>query len=189
MTVLLPSFAFAEKVTSGILSNTRQSAVARLEKLDVRRVAHLESLIDDVTKSEIQLEEKNDTNTKPFNHGLEVSADDHYVYAQTAPSASSATRFFPAALQLPEDQLVRLHIHEALHRTLPESIRSNESAVEEITLAICDPKANFESVQGKTIAAIAKYQPLPPVVTGNGPAADSAVNTLKNPSVPEKTVR
>jgi len=57
------------------------------------------------------------------------------VYARTFPEPHAATRFFPAAAKLDSEQLQALHIHEALHRALPDSVREDEAVVSEITLA------------------------------------------------------
>lgn len=150
-----------EKVTSGILETTRQQALAHLERVNVKGVPHLGALTDEVAKADMYLVQQNAPHTKDFDKGLEVSPDGRFVYARTIARPYSATRFFPAALLLSEQQLVRLHIHEALHRALPESVRENESAVSEITLGITEPNASFDSIRSKTVAAVDRYTPAP----------------------------
>lgn len=149
-----------EKIDSGILETTRQQALALVEKLNLNGVPHLGNLNNEIAKADMYLVQQNAPHSKDFDKGLEVSQDGRFVYARTIARPYSATRFFPAALLLSEQQLVRLHIHEALHRALPESIRENESAVSEITLAITEPNASFDSIRTKTVATVDRYQPV-----------------------------
>lgn len=147
-----------QKITSGILQTTREKAVQHLKDLGSRSIPYLGSLIDEAERSDLYLVEENIKNPKGFDRGQEVSPDGKFVYARTFARPYAATRFFPAALMLSEQQLVNLHIHEALHRALPESVRENESVVSEITLSLVDPKASFDSVKAVTVAAVEKEQ-------------------------------
>lgn len=147
-----------EKVTSGILETTRGKAAQHLKDMSARQIPYLGNLIDEVERTEIYLVHQNIAVPKDFDRGQEVSPDGKYVYARTFARPYAATRFFPAALMLSEQQLVNLHIHEALHRALPESVREDESVVSEITLALTDPKASFDSAKAITVAAVERAE-------------------------------
>lgn len=147
-----------EKVTSGILEMTREKAATHLKQLGAKNIPHLGNLVDEVEKTEIYLVHQNIQVPKEFDRGQEVSPDGRYVYARTFAQPYAATRFFPASLMLTEQQLINLHIHEALHRALPESVRENESVVSEITLALTDPKASFDSAKSITVASVEKAE-------------------------------
>lgn len=147
-----------EKITAGLLIVTRDKAAAHLEKLGARNIPHLGNLLDEVTKAEIYLVQENIKVPKDFDKGQEVSPDGRFVYARTFARPYAPTRFFPAALMLSEQQLINLHIHEALHRALPENVREDESVVSEITLALTDPSAGFDSAKATTVAAVEKKQ-------------------------------
>ncbi len=122
--------------TSGILIETRAKAIERLKRLNTPAIDHLGTLIPELEKSEILLVERNLKPKLKNDMGPERSADGSEVYARTFAEPHAATRFFPAALSLNEEQLIALHIHEALHRALPSSVRENEAVVTRITLAL-----------------------------------------------------
>jgi hypothetical protein len=123
-------------VTTGILLETRAKAIERLRRLNTPAIDHLGTLIPELEKSDILLVERNLKPRLKNDMGLERSADGSEVYARTFAEPHAATRFFPAALSLNEEQLIALHIHEALHRSLPASVRENEAVVTRITLAL-----------------------------------------------------
>ena len=54
---------------------------------------------------------------------------------------------FPAATNLDDKQLITLHIHEALHRSLPDDIREDEKIVGEIAQAITSPEASKDQIK------------------------------------------
>ncbi len=161
----------AMTVKSGILVETRDEAVQLLKKLNVNGVEGLGRLIPETEKSEILLVGRNvdlaktDASPEERSDAMEeakaigaVNDKSQPVYARTFPEAHAATRFFPAALLLDRKQLVALHIHEALHRSLPENIRENEKAVSRITLALTSGDSSFDRVKetvGREIAAAA----------------------------------
>ncbi|MNJ96722.1 hypothetical protein D3C87_144530 [compost metagenome] len=134
-------------VKSGILLSTRDKAVLKVKDLNLKSVTGLGYLEGELKNAEIYLSSNNVQNPKEFDRGLEVSKDGKDVYARTMARPHSPVRFFPSALMLSEEQLIRLHIHEALHRALPENIRENESIVSEVTLAIMAPNASRDSVE------------------------------------------
>lgn len=138
-----------QKVNSGILISTRDQAIDLLNKLNVRGITHLGNLIDEVQKADIYLVQDPIKNPKKFDQGMEVSEDGQNVYARTFASPYSPVRFFPPALLLSQEQLVRLHIHEGLHRSLPKSVNENESIVSEITLLLTAPNANRDQISNR----------------------------------------
>ena len=172
----------AKRVTSGILIETRKKAVERARKVGVASVDHLGSLIPEIEKSDIYLVGRDMEPKLEEDRGLEGSPDGKAVYARTFAEPHAATRFFPAALMLDEEQLISLHIHEALHRSLPASIRENEEKVTRITLAIAGPDASLDRVR-KTVArelestsSIASAGPGATVLTSAGGGVTVIVN-------------
>lgn len=147
-----------EKVTSGILQTTRIKAIKKLEALNVRSVSKLGNLVDEVKKTDIYLVKDNKVQAHKFDRGFESSKDGKKVYARTFAKPHAATRFFPDSMLLSENQLVALHIHEALHRTLPESVRENEAIVTEITLAISGPDASRDLISQKMASLVSPAQ-------------------------------
>ncbi len=159
----------AMPVKSGILVETRDEAIQMLKKLNVNGVEGLGRLIPETERSEILLVGRNvdlaktDASPEERSDAMEeakaigaVNDKSQPVYARTFPEPHAATRFFPAALLLDRKQLVALHIHEALHRSLPENIRENEKAVSRITLALTSGDSSFDRVKetvGREIAA------------------------------------
>lgn len=139
-----------QKITSGILIETRAKALERARGLQVGSVENLGTLLPELEKSEIYLVPRELAPKTTEDKGMESSADGKSVYARTFAEPHAATRFFPAALTLNEEQLVALHIHEALHRSLPPSVRENEEVVTRITLAISSPDATFDRIQRVT---------------------------------------
>lgn len=188
-----------DRVTSGILIETRNKALARLKSLGTGSVEHLGTLIPELEKSEILLVNRNITPKLKEDSGLEGSPDGKFVYARTFAEPHAATRFFPAALMLNEEQLISLHVHEALHRSLPAHVRENEEIVTRITLAITAADASVDrvkqtvasavGVRGGIVTASANSGAL---TTGNGPVTiivngpvDGPVRLQSRSEVPE----
>lgn len=156
-------------IKSGILIETRVEAVALLKQLNVSGVSGLGQLLPETEKTEILLVDRNvnlsQTQATPEERSdaLEearaigaLNEKNQPVYARTFPEPHAATRFFPAAMMLNRKQLVALHIHEALHRSLPTTIRENEQAVSRITLAITSSGATFDRVKDVVEREIAR---------------------------------
>lgn len=150
----------AVEIHSGILVETRLEAVKKLKALQVSGVEGLGLLIPEVEKTEMYLVGQNidllktDATAEQKSDALEVARaigaignQNQLVYARTFAEPHAATRFFPAALLLDRNQLVALHIHEALHRALPAGIRENEKSVSRITLAIAAQDSTFDRVK------------------------------------------
>lgn len=135
------------KVVSGILIETRDKALAHLRRLNVQAVENLGTLLPELERSEIYLVERDLPPKLHEDHGMESSSDGTKVYARTFAEPHAATRFFASALLLNEEQLMALHIHEALHRSLPPSVRENEEVVTKITLSLTAPDSNIDRVR------------------------------------------
>ena len=136
-------------VKSGILVETRNKAVERLRRLGTANVDHLGSLLPELEKSDIYLvsREVSAKTRGDLGGGLETSHDGREVYARTFAEPHAATRFFPSALTLNEEQLIALHIHEALHRALPTRVRENEQIVTRLTLALVATDTSLDRVR------------------------------------------
>lgn len=145
-------------VKSGILIETRKKAVELLKQFDVNKVEHLSALIPEVEKTEIFLVNRDYVKEESAGKSQEISTEG-MVYARTMPKLHSPTRFFPQALMLSEQELVSLHIHEGLHRSLPEAVRENEEVVGEITLAITSPGSTLDGLK-QTVAKYIKPEAL-----------------------------
>jgi hypothetical protein len=150
----------AVEIRSGVLVETRLEAVKKLKALQVSGVEGLGLLIPEVEKTEMFLVGQNidlsktDATAEQKSDALEVARaigavgnQNQLVYARTFAEPHAATRFFPAALLLDRNQLIALHIHEALHRALPAGIRENEKSVSRITLAIAGKDSTFDRVK------------------------------------------
>ena len=134
----------AEPITSGPIWETRIEAVERLKSLNVRAIPGMSYVIPELETTKLLMAKQDAGSNGP--QGLETTPDGKKVYARTFAEPHAATRFFPIALTLDKNQLVALHIHEALHRALPERIRENESTVAQLTLAMTSPDATFDRV-------------------------------------------
>jgi hypothetical protein len=176
-------------VKSGILIETRTEAVALLKQLNVSGIQGLGQVIPETEKTELLLVDRNvnlsqtQANPEERSDALEeakaigaLNEKNQLVYARTFPEAHAATRFFPAALLLDRKQLVALHIHEALHRSLPASLRENEQVVSRITLAITSNGATYDRVKdsvGRELERAVKTAPTESLVAASEPASVS----------------
>lgn len=131
-------------VKAGILIETRAKATERMKRLGTPSIDQLGTLIPELEKSDIQLVDRAVKPKAKIDHGPETSPDGSEVYARTFAEPYAATRFFPAALGLNEEQLIALHVHEALHRALPPAVRENEEVVSKITLALTASDATID---------------------------------------------
>lgn len=143
-------------LTSGPIVEARTRAVERLRSMNVKSIRGLGQLIPEVEKSDLYITKKDISDKELQRLGaFEVDRLGN-IYARTFARPHAATRFFPIAKTLREDQLVALHIHEALHRTLPPQIREDERIVSDITLAIVSPDASLDQIEAKMLAYIPK---------------------------------
>lgn len=136
-----------DKIQSGILISTRDKAIELLKKQNVQNIAGLSKLIAELEKADIYLSQNNVSPVLDTDNQGEISKDGRFVYARTFAEPHAPVRFFPAAMMLSEEQLINLHIHEALHRALPQAINQSEAAVSEITLALTSTDANIDRTQ------------------------------------------
>jgi len=134
------------EVTSGPLIETRAEALKLLKSLNVNGVHGLGSLTPEVETSKLYLTKKDSLELGKVDQGSFHVDMKGRVYARTFAEPHAATRFFPVSNSLDHEQLIALHIHEALHRSLPADIRENESIVSEITLAITSPDSSFDRI-------------------------------------------
>lgn len=146
-----------QRVKSGILIESRDKAMAKLKSLNVNGIEHLGNLINEIEKSEIYLVSENKKAQHKFDRGMESSPDNNFVYARTFARPYAATRFFPAALMLSENQLIALHVHEGLHRALPPQVRENEEVVSKVTLSLTTPGATHDQVRQVVASNVTPY--------------------------------
>ncbi|MES2854206.1 MAG: hypothetical protein V4692_00005, partial [Bdellovibrionota bacterium] len=159
-------------ITTGPIWKAQQDAAALLNKLYVAGVPGLGLLIAEVQRSELLMVANDSRPIGEYAGSFETSTDHKQVYARTFAEPYAATRFFPAAKKLSQDQLISLHIHEALHRSLPPDIRENEDVVMHLTLAIASPGATFDRIQ--RIAGLYIKTPNADVVVERAPSSNSA---------------
>lgn len=136
----------ATAITKGPLFDARGEALQLLRTVNTPGVAGLGTLLPELGSSPLFLTRKDSQALETTDQGAFHADMKGRVYARTFAEPHAATRFFPVSKTLDRDQLIALHVHEALHRSLPPSIRENESIVSGLTLAITAPGANFDSV-------------------------------------------
>lgn len=175
----------ARKIENGILVQTKKKALDAIRRLDTPAIEHLGDLLPELEKSEMYLVTRDSGAKLDEDNGLESSPDGTAVYARTFAEPHAATRFFPAALTLNEDQLIALHVHEALHRSLPASVRENEKVVTKITLALTAPDATVDRVR-RVVAAEIK-EDTRTISTGSAAGTDATLATRapKGPQAPD----
>lgn len=135
------------QLTSGPIVEARQRAIEKVKQLNVMGVPGLGLLIPELEHSTLFMAAQDAHPTGEQQGSLEIAADKGFVYARTFAEPYAATRFFPAAEALTGEQLVALHIHEALHRALPSDVRTDENKVMHLTLAMTSPGASYDRVQ------------------------------------------
>lgn len=143
-----------ELITSGPIVKAQKDAVKLLKELNVRSIYALGQLIYEVERSQLYMTKKDVTDMELKELGGFETDMRGYIYARTFAKPHAATRFFPVSLTLNNDQLIALHIHEGLHRALPEHVREDEKAVTAITLAITNPEASFDTISEVTKAQV-----------------------------------
>lgn len=144
-----------EKLESGPIVKARDLAIEKVRALNLRSIRGLGNLQTELEKSDLYITKKDINDRELLKLGAFESDRVGYIYARTFARPYAATRFFPVAKSLGQDQLVALHIHEALHRSLPQSIREDEKVVSAITLEIVNPDANRDDIE----KSIASYMP------------------------------
>ncbi len=134
-----------ERVESGPLQDARRVAIEKLKKLNVDGIEGLGFLIPEVERT-VFYRAKRDVQAKLEDESGHSDLRG-LVFARTFAEPHAATRFFPVAEKLDQDQLVALQIHEGLHRALPAAIREDEKKVAALTLSITAPEATFDRVK------------------------------------------
>lgn len=156
-----------ERIESGPVAEARQVAVAKVKSLNIAGVRGLSRLIPELERTELFMAKQDVQATSEAERSSRFESDMMgRVYARTFPEPHAATRFFPISKSLDQDQLVALHIHEALHRALPEPVRENEDVVGQLTLALTAPDTSFDRVS--TVAAQLIPEPSHSVVAEEG---------------------
>jgi hypothetical protein len=173
-----------EKIESGPIFDARAKAVKLLKKLNTEGVAGLGTLIPEVETAPLYLSDRDVQARVAEDQGSFHSDMRGLVFARTFAEPHSASRFFPIAEELNENQLVALHIHEGLHRALPADIREDESAVAAITLAITSPGANFDRIRQTASKYVQEKAPEP-----NPDANSSDTANRSAAAVPESSLR
>jgi len=133
-------------IESGIILETKKEAIDLIKKLNISGVANLGNLLPELENSKLYITEDNVSSKQLEEMGAFHSGIEGFVYARTFAKPYSPTRFFPVSLKLSKEQLIALHIHEALHRSLPEKYREDEKTVSKITLAISSPQTTFDKI-------------------------------------------
>lgn len=134
------------KLESGPLIESQLRAVNQLRKLNISNIKGLGNLINEIEKNNIYMTNKDVSAKKMEEMGAFHAGLEGKVYARTFSRPHAPTRFFPASLKLSQNQLMALHIHEGLHRALPEEIRDDEKKVSNITLAIISPESTYDQI-------------------------------------------
>lgn len=132
-------------LSTGPIVEARAKAIALLERLGTEGVSQLGSLKPELQNAAMFLATEDVKASAQGDHP-DHQANDGKVYARTLAEPYAPVRFFPIAQSLSEEQLIKLHIHEALHRALPAPQRSDEHVVAEITLAITSPSATRDQI-------------------------------------------
>lgn len=166
-------------ISSEKILGARAQAIALLRKLGVEGVSGLGLLIPETERSALYMSKIDSAAKLSSDQGSSHTDIKGRVFARTLPEPHAPTRFFPIAEKLDEDQLVALHVHEALHRALPASVRENESIVSELALAIVSPESSHDRVR----ETAAKLLP-PPEDRALASSAPIAGSTLASASVP-----
>ncbi len=136
-----------KRVHEGILVDTQKEAAALVRRLNLSSISGMGNLLPEVERAKLFIADKNAEAKYAFDKGMESSKDGKYVYARTFAEPYAPTRFFPKSLELSKEQLISLHIHEALHRSLPRKIRENEEIVSHLTLSITSPDATNDRIR------------------------------------------
>ncbi len=175
----------ATPLKSEKILTSRSHAIELLRKLNIAGVAGLGSLIPEVERSPLYMSKVDSPARLGSDQGGFHTDMKGRVFARTLAEPLSPTRFFPVSEKLDDDQLVALHVHEALHRSLPASIREDEAIVSEIALSIVSPESSHDQVRktaaklipvADTIAMSSSSVVAPAETSSPAPEASFAVN-------------
>jgi hypothetical protein len=135
---------YYSQITEGPILISKLKALEHLKQLNIANIPGLSQLTPELRHSKIYLTKSN-LDQKQLEK-LGAYEDSLHIYARTFPKAHASTRFFPKSLELNEKELIALHIHEALHRSLPLHMRENEQVVSKLVTEITSPEANFDQI-------------------------------------------
>lgn len=144
-------------LTEGPIVESRRKAVELLKSYNIQKIEGLGALIPEVENTKLYMTKKGLSPKRLAELGAFTNDATGLVYARTMPEAYAATRFFPASKNLNESQLIALHIHEGLHRSLPYNIREDEQICSTITQAILAPETSRDKIS-KTVAKYVKKE-------------------------------
>lgn len=170
-----------ELIETGIIVESRKKALELLKSFNVNKIQGLGALIPEVENTKLYLAKKGLGAEKLAQLGAFTEDASGLVYARTMPEPYAATRFFPASKNLNEAQLVALHIHEGLHRSLPPTIREDEQIASAITQSITEPNASFDRIE-KTVARYLPHEATPVAKVSETKIVVPEKSRLKNPS-------
>lgn len=156
------------EIKKGKIFTAKSKAVKLLKKFDTSTIDGLGTLLPEVENAKLYMTKKGLATKKPAELGAFTNDSQGLVYARTLPQPYAPTRFFPAATNLDDKQLITLHIHEALHRSLPDYIREDEKIVGEIAQTITSPEATKDQIK----QIVSKYL--------QEPTANPTVTNLSN---------
>lgn len=176
-------------ITKGPIFESKKEAIKLVKGLNVPGVSGLGMLLPELESSKLMLTKKDVQAVEGADAGAFHADMKSRVYARTLPEPHAVTRFFPVAEKLDSDQLIALHIHEALHRALPASVRENESVVSTLTLSIASPGANFDSINRVATTQIPEEDRIvrvaPVVAAGEGPILNGTSVAALDTPIPE----
>lgn len=170
-----------EPLHEGVIVETRTKALELVKELGVQRIEGLSAITPELEYTKLYMTKKGLDTKKLLELGAFKADATGLVYARTMPEPYAPTRFFPAAQNLNESQLMALHIHEALHRALPAHLREREDVATDITLAITAPGASLDRIRRTLLS----YSPPPSSTTSvvaELPKVVPAKSRLHNPS-------
>jgi hypothetical protein len=147
-----------QEVKEGPIFIAKFKAIELLKERNVSNIKALGALTSSLRNSKMYLA-KTTLDQKQLDK-IGASHKGHHIYARTFPNPQAATRFFPKSLELDEDELIALHIHEALHRSLPKHLRENEAIVDEITESITAPDTTRDEIE-EIVLSLLKDNPAP----------------------------
>lgn len=145
-------------IKDGPIFESRIKAVALLKSYNIQKIEGLGALIPEVENTKLYMTKKGLSTKQLVELGAFTNDATGLIYARTMPEAYASTRFFPSAKNLNETQLISLHIHEALHRSLPLDIREDEEICSSITQSIMAPETSRDKISNTVAKFMSKSE-------------------------------